>query len=75
MGKVDRVVIVGFLGCGNVGSGVWRLLESFDKDIKHRTDVSFRIKKVLVRNLGKDRSIAFPEGVLTERVEDVLEDP
>ena len=75
MDKVERAINVGFLGCGNVGSGVWRLLESFAQDIKHRTDLSFRVRKVLVRDMGKDRGIAFPEGVLTERAEDVLDDP
>ncbi|NLV57430.1 MAG: homoserine dehydrogenase [Clostridiales bacterium] len=70
-----KVVHIGFLGCGNVGSGVWRLLESFGKDIQHRTDLSFHVKKVLVRDINKSRGIAFPEGVLTRKVEDVLEDP
>lgn len=36
---------------------------------------SFSIKRVLVRSLAKKRDIDFPEGVLTDRVEDVLDDP
>ncbi|MCL1855234.1 MAG: homoserine dehydrogenase [Clostridia bacterium] len=72
---MDRVVNVGFLGCGNVGSGVWRLLENFDREIKHRANVSFRVRKVLVRDMGKDRGVDFPKGVLTQRAADVLEDP
>lgn len=69
------IVQVGFLGCGNVGSGVWRLLESFGKDIQHRTELSFHVKKVLVRDKNKARGIDFPEEVLTQRVDDVLDDP
>ncbi len=72
---MEKIVCVGFLGCGNVGSGVWRLLENFGQEMKHRTDLSFYVKKILVRDLAKERGIAFPEGVLTQRVEDVLEDP
>lgn len=68
-------VTIGFLGCGNVGSGVWRLLEGFASDIAHRAGLTFHIKKVLVRTLDKERDIVFPAGVLTTRPEDVLEDP
>lgn len=72
---MDKLVTIGFLGCGNVGGGVWRLLSSFAKDIAHRTGLRFRVKRVLVRDIAKNRGIDFPQGVLTDRVEDVLEDP
>jgi len=68
-------VTIGFLGCGNVGSGVWRLLEGFASDIAHRAGLTFYVKKVLVRSLDKDRGIDFPPGVLTTEPEDVLDDP
>ena len=68
-------VTIGFLGCGNVGSGVWRLLEGFAGDIAHRAGLTFYVKKVLVRSLDKDRGIDFPPGVLTTEPEDVLDDP
>lgn len=75
MSGMDKVVKVGFLGCGNVGCGVWRLLENFGKEIEHRTGLSFEVKRVLVRDSGKSRGIALPDGVLTTRVDDVLDDP
>ena len=56
-------VVIGFLGCGNVGGGVWNLLESFRKEIAHRDHLKIRVKKVLVRNVNKARGIDFPEGV------------
>jgi len=68
-------ITIGFLGCGNVGSGVWRLLEGFGEDIAHRAGLRFHIKKVLVRSLDKQRGITFPEGVLTLDPDDVLNDP
>ncbi|NLO84644.1 MAG: homoserine dehydrogenase [Clostridiales bacterium] len=72
---MDKAVKIGFLGCGNVGSGVWRLLEGFGRDISHRTGLSFEVKHVLVRDMTKPREIDFPQGVLTDRVEDVIDDP
>ena len=68
-------VTIGFLGCGNVGGGVWELLEGFASDIAHRAGLTFHIKKVLVRSLDKERGIDFPTGVLTTEPEDVLDDP
>lgn len=72
---MDKLITIGFLGCGNVGGGVWRLLSSFSRDIAHRTGLRFQVKRVLVRDVSKNRGIDFPVGVLTDRVEDVLEDP
>ncbi len=71
---MEKTIKIGFLGCGNVGGGVWRLLNGFSKEIAHRTGLRFDVRRVLVRNLGKQRDIAFPEGVLTDRIEDVIDD-
>ncbi len=68
-------ITIGFLGCGNVGSGVWRLLEGFGADIEHRAGLRFTVKKVLVRDIHKARDILFPDGVLTTDPDDVLADP
>ena len=47
-----KQVVIGFLGCGNVGGGVWNLLENFRKEIAHRNHLSVRVKKVLVRDVN-----------------------
>ena len=71
-----KEVVIGFLGCGNVGGGVWNLLENFRKEIAHRNnDLSIRVKKVLVRNVNKARSCAVPAELLTTDVEEVVSDP
>ncbi len=70
-----KKVTIGFLGCGNVGSGAWRLLTNFAGDIAHRAGLTFYVKKVLVRSLDKKRDIEFPSGVLTTDPKDVLDDP
>ena len=50
-----RTVSVGFLGCGNIGCGVWKLLNEFKDDIAHRADVQFDIRRILVRDIHKKR--------------------
>ena len=75
MESMNNSVKIGFLGCGNVGGGVWRLLNGFAKEIVHRTGLNFEVKRVLVRDVNKQRGIEFPEGVLTDCVEDVICDP
>jgi homoserine dehydrogenase len=72
---MTKDITIGFLGCGNVGSGVWRLLEGFAPDIEHRAGLRFNVKKVLVRSLTKKRDIQFPAGVLTTNPDDILNDP
>lgn len=37
---MERTITIGFLGCGNVGGGVWKLLNGFADDIAHRTGPS-----------------------------------
>ena len=63
---MTKVIPIGFLGCGNVGSGVWKLLEGFGAEIEHRAGLRFEIRKVLVRDVHKQREIQFPDGVLTD---------
>jgi len=67
--------VIGFLGCGNVGGGVWELLQGFAPEIAHRDHVKIRVKKVLVRDVNKARSCSVPAEVLTDNPNDVLFDP
>ncbi len=71
-----KEVVIGFLGCGNVGGGVWNLLENFRKEIAHRNNgLSIKVKKVLVRDVNKARSCAVPAELLTTDVEEVVSNP
>ena len=70
-----KEVVIGFLGCGNVGGGVWNLLENFRKEIAHRNHLSVRVKKILVRDVNKARSCAVPSELLTTSVDEVVGDP
>ena len=66
---------VGFLGCGNIGCGVYKLLETFGQEIQENEGVAFDVVRILVRNPGKKRNWEIPSALLTDRAEDVLEDP
>lgn len=70
-----KEIVIGFLGCGNVGGGVWELLQGFAAEIAHRDHVTIRVKKVLVRDKSKQRSCSVPQEVLTTEPGDVLYDP
>lgn len=71
---MEPTVKIGFFGCGNVGSGVWKLLNGFSKELTHRTGLRFEVKRALVRDVHKKREIDLPEGVLTDKVDDLLND-
>ena len=59
---MDGVIKVGFFGCGNVGGGVYRLMNGFAKEIAHRTGLRFEVKKVLVRDVNKKRLLRYRKG-------------
>ncbi len=67
-----RVAIVGM---GTVGTGVARLLlDHGDRTSRHAGRILW-LEKAVVHNLKKPRSIELPAGVLTDRVQDVIDDP
>ena len=70
-----KTVTVGFLGCGNVGCGVWELLSGFAQELAHRNDLIIIIKKVLVRDVLKSRNASVPKELLTTDPDDVICDP
>jgi homoserine dehydrogenase len=69
-----KTVTVGFLGCGNVGCGVWELLSGFAQELAHRSDLKIIIRKVLVRDVNKARNASVPKELLTTDPDDVLND-
>lgn len=67
-------VKVAFLGLGNVGGGVYSVLEAGRSQLLHREQICFDVKRVLVRDPDKPRPVAIPPGVLTTSFEDILND-
>ena len=62
------------MGCGNIGCGVWNLLEDMRAEIAHRNSLDIRVKKVLVRDMNKPREAKIPPALLTPNADDILKD-
>ena len=68
-----RKISVGLLGCGVVGSAVVQSLHKDADTIAARCGAVFEVKKIAVRDTGKNRSLPVdPQGVITSNVDDVL---
>ena len=69
-----KVVHLGFLGCGNIGGGVWKLLDAMHDEILQRDGLDIRVERALVKSIPEARTDV-PAEILTESAADVLEDP
>jgi len=75
MAQERRIVHVGQIGCGTVGSGVIRILRDNAEVISRRTGCDIRTKSVAVKDLADPRYVEVPEEVLTTDAAAVLRDP
>ena len=66
---------VAIVGLGTVGSGVARLLLDFGDRTGRHAGRTLWLEKAVVRDLQRARDCDLPDGVLTDRVEDVIDDP
>lgn len=70
-----KKVKVGMLGFGNVGTGTYQTLEMNRDLIEENVGAAIEISKILVSDVTKARSISTPDGVLTDNISDILDDP
>ncbi|PJI07322.1 MULTISPECIES: homoserine dehydrogenase [Clostridium] len=70
---MDKVKI-GILGLGNVGRGVWKILNTNKEEIRRRSGYDIEIAKILVRDVEKNRGVDVPREILTVNPDDILED-
>ena len=70
---MNRVLRIGLLGCGTVGSGVVTLLRQGNDDIAARTGAQLTISRVAVRDTARDRDVELPSGSLTDDPASVVE--
>jgi homoserine dehydrogenase len=69
-----KKICVGLLGLGTVGSGVASILQNNSFDINTRADAEIIIKKVLVKDINKERT-NLDNIILTDNPDDILNDP
>ena len=69
-----KKVKIALLGLGNVGRGVFTILQQNKDEIMKRSGYEIEVSKVLVRDVTKNRGVAVPEEVLTTDFEEILND-
>lgn len=70
-----KPIKVGLLGLGTVGTGVVRIVENHQEDLKNQVGSSIEIAKILVSNVNKSRSIQVDKSKLTEDPWEIIRDP
>lgn len=68
-------ISIGLLGFGTVGKGVAAIIQQHQQDLYHKLGVQVVIKKVLIRDIYKDRLDTLDQKVFTTDVEELLNDP
>jgi homoserine dehydrogenase len=73
--EVRMKVGVGILGGGTVGGALAHRLLTEQETIAAKTGIELSLRHLAVRDLDKPRRYSFPEGTLTDRPGDVVDDP
>ncbi|HBI04680.1 MAG TPA: homoserine dehydrogenase [Paenibacillaceae bacterium] len=71
----NNSVKVGLMGLGTVGTGVVRIIQGHQEDLQKQTGLSLEIKKILVRNMDKERNVSIPSELVTLDPEELVNDP
>jgi len=66
---------IGLLGLGTVGSGLAEVLVTRAGSLTEQAGIPLILKKVLVRDVNKQRSVALNTSLLTSRPEEILSHP
>ncbi len=69
-----KQVKIALLGLGNVGTGVWKILHINKAEIVKRCGFDIEIKKILVKDINKNRGLDIPKNILTDNFYDILND-
>jgi len=72
--KGMKKVRIALLGLGNVGKGVWNILQKNGEEIAQRSGYDIEIAKILVRDVNKDRGVNVPKELLTTDADAIIND-
>ncbi|MDO5689833.1 MAG: homoserine dehydrogenase [Tissierellia bacterium] len=70
-----KKINIGLLGFGTVGQGVAKIIHEKGEQIKASTGCELEIKKVLVRNMDKERAVKLPKELFTTDAHLIPNDP
>ncbi len=66
---------IGILGGGTVGGALLQYLINEQAAIVAKTGLELEVRRVAVRSLSKNRAFPIPEEIITDRIEDLVDDP
>lgn len=69
-----KKVKIALMGLGNVGRGVWMILNSNKEEIMKRSGYEVEVAKILVRDIDKERGFKVPKDILTTDFNDIIKD-
>ncbi|MBI4302392.1 MAG: homoserine dehydrogenase [Chloroflexi bacterium] len=72
---IKKPIGIGLMGLGVVGSGVARVLAEKGDTLGHQVGCPLSLKRVLVRDVSKKRSIEVSSSLLTTQAREILDDP
>ncbi|MBK8014490.1 MAG: homoserine dehydrogenase [Deltaproteobacteria bacterium] len=70
-----ETISVGLLGLGTVGGGVARILRENAGHISGRLGALIEVRRIVVKDLSKTRDVDLARVTLSDRAEDVIDDP
>lgn len=65
---------IAMLGLGNVGQGVWKILNTNKNEIMMNCGYEIEVSKILVHDINKPRKVTVPKGVLTTDINEIFDD-
>ncbi len=65
---------IAILGMGNVGTGVYQIIQENSKEIFKYLGSNIEVSKILVRTMNKERKLPINDGILTNDFDDILKD-
>lgn len=72
---MKETISVGLLGFGTVGTGVYKMIQENQTDLQYKVGCNVEVKKVLIKDVSKEREIPVSRELLTTDANDVLYDP
>lgn len=70
-----KIVKVGLMGFGTVGTGVVRIVQAHQEDLQKQTGLGIEVHKILVQDKEKTRSIPSMEKLITVEPDELIRDP
>lgn len=73
MAAEKRTINLAMLGCGTVGSSVYKLIQRQRENFENKIGCRIEVKKILVKDLNKERA-GIDQSLLTDDIQAVLSD-